>query len=263
MSRHGWPLIVLLCGWLAASSGCTSARSVARKLAPDSKRDFEMRLTMAQVHEQEGKLPKAAAVYADLLAENPKHTKLCHRYGIVQLGLGKDDEGIQLLEKANAGDPNNPEILSDLGYAYLMSGEIERAETLLRQSYELDPGNPRTIGNLALAAGLAGRYEESQALYEEVMTKAEAQANLGYICAQRGEGQQAMGHYNRALDLDPSLKPAAEALMQLAEMKQDFDSEQPAIAQWAARQTSAEPAELVPDPIATIRLTSGESDSHE
>jgi hypothetical protein len=66
MSRHGWPLIVLLCGWLAASSGCTSARSVARKLAPDSKRDFEMRLTMAQVHEQEGKLPKAAAVYAAL-----------------------------------------------------------------------------------------------------------------------------------------------------------------------------------------------------
>lgn len=262
MTRTRWPLVVLIGCCLAVSSGCAATRSIARRFNPDAKRDFDMRLTMAQVHEQEGKLQKAAAAYAALHAEKPKHAGVAQRYGIVQIGLGKEDEGILLLEKANLLDPENPAILNDLGYAYLMSGDIEQGEALLREAYELDPRNKRTVNNLALAAGLAGRYDECRALYEQVMTKAEAQANLGYICAQRGEGQRAAAHYSRALDLDPSLKPAAEALVQLAEMKRMADGQQRAPERWAARQTSASRVASVDadnEPAtARVRLTGGE-----
>lgn len=260
MSRHGRRLVALLCCCLAAGSGCASPKSLARKLNPASQREFDTRLTMAQVHEQEGKLAKAAAIYGELLAQQPKHPKLCHRYGIVQMGLGKDTEGIQLLEQANALNPGNAAVLGDLGYAYLMSGQIEQAETLLRQAYDLEPANKRTVNNLALTVGLAGRYEESQMLYEEVLTPAEAQANLGYICTQRGEGPRALAYYSRALDLDPALKPAAEALVQLHEMKRAVDARQPATAQWVARQTADEPVdvEAAASPArVTIKLTGG------
>ncbi len=253
--------LALLGLWLAASCGCTATKSLARKLNPDARREFEMRLTMAQVHEQEGKLQKAAGLYETLHSQKPEHPRLCHRYGVVQMGLGKHDEGFILLEQANLLDPDNPDILNDLGYAYVMAGEIEQGEALLEQAYALDPGKERTINNLALAAGLAGRYQESLALYEQVMTKAEAQANLGYICAQRGEGQRALAYYSRALDLDPKLKPAAEALAQLAEMKQEVDRERPATVQWAARQTAELPPEAAEDkPPTQIELTAGEFD---
>lgn len=252
-------IAALLCCWVVALSGCTATKSFARKLNPDAQREFDMRLTMAQVHEQEGKLQKAAGLYETLHAENPEHPRVCHRYGVVQMGLDKSEEGFLLLEQANLLDPENPEILNDLGYAYIVQGELDQGETLLQEAYALDPGKERTINNLALAAGLAGRFEESRALYEQVVTKAQAQANLGYICTQRGEGQRALAYYSRALDLDPELKPAAEALAQLAEMKQQVDSERPATVQWAARQagTTQQPADAADAP-AAIELAGGE-----
>lgn len=252
-------IAALLCCWIAASCGCTATKSFARKLNPDARREFDMRLTMAQVHEQEGKFQKAAGLYESLHAENPEHPRVCHRYGVVQMGLGQTEEGFLLLEQANLLDPENPDILNDLGYAYIMQGELDQGEALLQEAYALDSGKERTINNLALAAGLAGRFDESRALYEQVVTKAQAQANLGYICTQRGEGQQALAYYSRALDLDPELKPAAEALMQLAEMKQQVDNERPATVQWAARQagTAQQPA-VATETSAPIELAGGE-----
>lgn len=261
MSRARWTLIALLCCWAAALHGCASAKQAARKLKPGAAREFETRLTMAQIHEREGKLQKAANIYAELLKERPEHAKLCHRYGVVLTELGKGDEGVQYLERARTADPNNAAVLSDLGYAYLISDELESAETLLRDAFEQDPRDERTVNNLALAVGLNGRFEESQALYERVNSRAEAQANLGYICVQRGDGQRAMAHFNKALDLDPSLKPAAEALVQLHEMKRSFDAERPAIAQWAERQKGGETGSpAVEDRAAkvSIRLTGAE-----
>lgn len=254
-------IAVLLCCWIAASTGCTATKSFARKLNPDARREFDMRLTMAQVHEQEGKLQKAAGLYATLHTQKPEHPRVCHRYGVVQMGLGQTEEGFLLLEQANLLDPQNPSILNDLGYAYIMNGDLDQGEALLQEAYALDPGKERTINNLALAAGLAGRFDESRVLYEQVVTKAQAQANLGYICTQRGEGQRALAYYSRALDLDPKLRPAAEALAQLAEMKQQVDGERSATMQWAARQAEAgpQPVNVSASP-AKIELTGGEFD---
>lgn len=262
MTRVRRTLIALLCCCAAVVSGCASAKQVARKLKPGAAREFETRLTMAQIHEREGKLQKAANIYLELLKEKPEHSKLCHRYGVVLTELGKGEEGVQYLERANTVDPNNAAVLSDLGYAYLISGQLDSAETLLRDAFEQDPRDERTVNNLALAVGLNGRFEESQALYERVNSRAEAQANLGYISVQRGDGQRAMAHFNKALDLDPSLKPAAEALVQLHEMKQSFDEERPAIAQWADRQKGGETGSPAVDDRAakvSIQLTGAES----
>jgi Flp pilus assembly protein TadD len=266
MPRFRSLIIAVLCVGAAAAAGCTSIKTVARRLNPESRREFETAMTMAQVHEQEGKLQKSAEIYNTLHEQDSEQPEVCHRLGVVQMGLGNEAEGILLLEQANLLDPENADILNDLGYAYVVTGELEQGEALLRQAYALDPGSERTTNNLALAAGMAGRYEESLAMYEQVVTKAEAQANLGYIAAQRGEGPRAVQYYSRALDLDPQLTEAGEALAQLAEMKQAVDGERASV-QWAARQAEAaeatqvagtDPAES--EPAAEIELTGGAFD---
>lgn len=261
-----------LCLAILPGAGCSSVKTAVRTLNPDSRREREAALTMARVHEQEGKLQKAAEIYAKLHEQDAEQPQVCHRLGVVQMGLGNEEEGLLLLEQANVLDPGNADVLNDLGYAYIVTGEIEQGETLLREAYELDPGNERTMNNLALAAGMAGRYDESLAMYEQVISKAEALANLGYIAAQRGEGPKAVEYYSRALDVDPKLTEAGEALAQLAEMKREVDGDQPATVQWAARQSvqtgsSARPADgrtVAPDTSAAIELTSGEREwAHE
>ena len=135
---------------------------------------------------------------------------------------------------------------------------MEQAESLLREAYHHAPQDEQVINNLALAVGYRGGYDESFRLFRRIMTEAEANTNLGYIYAQRGEGQMAVKHYSRALDLDPELRSAAEALAQLAEMKRTFESENPASVQWASRQTGPEPPPSQEEsltPPATIRLT--------
>jgi Tfp pilus assembly protein PilF len=248
-------------------AGCASVRTVARKLNGESRQEFEAALTMGQVHEQEGKLQKAAEIYKTLHEQDAEQPVVCHRLGVVQMGLGNEAEGILLLEQANLLEPDNADVLNDLGYAYVVTGEIEQGEELLRQAYALEPGSERTTNNLALAAGMAGRYDESLAMYEQVVTKAEALANLGYIAVQRGEGPQAVEYYSRALDLDPELTEAGEALAQLAEMKREVDGQPRATEQWAARQaaagSAAHVAETPPveaEPTTEIKLTGGEFD---
>jgi len=253
-----FPLMTALALLVVGGAGCSTTRQLVQKLDPEANEKIATALTMGRVHEEEGDLVQAEKRYRSVLDQRPEHPEACHRMGVVLMGLDRADEGIYYLEQANLLSPDDPKLLNDLGYAYLLNEEMEQAETLLRQAYHSAPQDEQIVNNLALVVGYRGRYEESFQLFRQIMTEAEANANLGYICAQRGEGQSAVKHLSRALDLDPDLRSAAEALAQLGEMKRTFESQNPASVQWASRQTEPEPPpsgeETFQRP-ATIRLT--------
>jgi Flp pilus assembly protein TadD len=245
------------------TTGCQSAKRFVRNSKPGARAEADTKLTLAQVHEQEGQFKKAEDMYRDLHEQDPDNAFVCHHLGVVLIQLGREEEGRLMIEQANLLKPDSPEILNDLGYAYLLSGEIEQAETILREAYELNPDDERTMSNLALAVGYGGRDDEALALYRQTMTEAEAYANLGYIAVQRGEGPRALQYYSKALDLDPQLKPAAQALVQLADMQKRAEGGRSATQQWAAKQRSAE--RVPASPAATtaprsIELTGGNFD---
>jgi Flp pilus assembly protein TadD len=221
------------------SPGCASVKSVARKISPAAREEYDTKLTLAQVYEQEGNHRKAEGLYRELHERNPDDAQVCHHLGIVLTQLGREDEGILLIEQANLLNPDNPQIMNDLGYAYLLSGETDQAESILQSAHELDPDDRRTLSNLALAVGYNGRDNECLSLYRQVMSEAEAYANLGYVSVQRGDGPAALNYYSRALDLDPTLRPAAQALVQLADLRRQADTGTRATQQWAVRQSAA------------------------
>lgn len=133
--------------------------------------------------------------------------------------MGLVDEGITYLMEADTLKSNDARIKSDLGYAYVLKGEFELAEESLRESLDIDPSNAQAINNLAMAVGYQGRVSESFAIYRSVVGAAEAHSNLGYICSQLGRTDLAISQYNKALSIDPTLRPAAEALVQIADLE--------------------------------------------
>lgn len=175
----------------------------------------ELQFSMARANEQEGRLSKAFQVYETLYTANPADIEVCHRLGIVKLRMGQAADGVTYLMEADAIRPNDSEIKGDLGYAHILLGEYETAEKFLRESLDIVPTNKRTVNNLAMAVGYQGRMDESYTLYRSVMDDAEAHSNIGYIYSQTGRSDLAMKHYNKALDLNPTLKQAAEALVQM------------------------------------------------
>ncbi|REJ88939.1 MAG: hypothetical protein DWQ34_20885 [Planctomycetota bacterium] len=262
----GWKLSVLMLALCTAGSGCAATQRVAGRLNPDRQRAYDTKSTLAQVYEKEGKLREAVELYRDLYESYEDDVLATHRLGVAMTQLGSEEEGLFLLEEAHLLAPEDPEILNDLGYAYILAGDLETAEKLIQRAYGLQPENERTVANLALVAGYAGRDKECLSLFKQVVSEAEAHANLAYICSQRGNGSLAMEHYSRALDYDPDLRPAAVGLTQLHQMKQEFEREQAAI---AARQPAAEsnvqsaaatePADVAAEP-GRVQLTGGEFD---
>jgi len=246
--------LILLCA--AALTGCAQSRQLVQNPFTRAARHRSLQYDLAQVAEKEGHLRQAADQYRDLMKQKPKDARYQHRLGVVQLRLGEAEEGIALLEQARELNPDDPALLNDLGFAYLESGELEQAEEQFKAALSITPNDPRTINNLGLCAGFAGRMDEAHHYFRRVGTEAQAQANLAYVLAQRGEIPRAIERYNRALSLNPDLKPAAEALVQLASVTHELEesdihvahgtaSEQPAVRQASS---TAEEFDLPPSP---------------
>jgi hypothetical protein len=72
---------------------------------------------------------------------------------------------------------------------------------------------------LALILGEQGRIQESWALFKRAGSEAQAHANLAYVYTRWGDLEKAESHFSQALALDSSIRPAAEALIQVEKTK--------------------------------------------
>lgn len=247
------------------AGGCAQSKSFVQRLSGQQADEPKMRLNFARVQEKEGNLSKAEESYRQLARENPKDPELKHRLGVVLVRKGKSDEGVALLEEARQQDPRNIALLNDLGYAYMTEGKLEQADRLFHEALAIDSKNPRSINNLAICTGYSGRLDEAYALFRQSMSEAEANANMGFVHAQMGEIDEAMSWYNRALTKDPGMKPAAEAMVQLASIRETLQTRREAIAANQGAGDSqvelAETRESEPLAEAPIGLASGSSEA--
>ncbi|GIX03539.1 MAG: hypothetical protein KatS3mg113_0545 [Planctomycetaceae bacterium] len=212
---------VMGCIALWGLSGCSQTRDWVARHNPitRAKLQREMRFDLAQVAEREGRWQHAADEYRALLQKDPQNPELHHRLGVTLNRLGDAEQGVAHLRQAHELKPRDPAILNDLGYTLFQLGQLEQAEDYLHQALQLMPNDKRTINNLGLCAAAAGRTEEALGWFRRVNGEAESYANVAYVLAQQGDVEGAMMHYHKALGLNPQLRPAAEALIQLSQLQ--------------------------------------------
>lgn len=210
---------------LVALAGCQGGSSVVQNDAPEVQvvekqtKDASMKFNLAMLHEQDDKFMAARKIYEELLQDDPQNAEYNHRYGVVFCKLGRYEEGIEYLRVADSARPNDVDILNDLGFACMVLGKNDLAVSVLETALENDPTNDRATNNLAMAHGYNGDFDEAYALFSQIMTEAESMANLGYIATQSGKKDFAIQCYSRALDLNPDMSEAKEALVQLADLE--------------------------------------------
>ena len=123
---------------------------------------------------------------------------------------------------------------------------MQEAEAVFRQAIAADPQNRSARNNLGLVLGETRRYDESLAEFRRGgKGEAEAQANLAYAQTQAGDVAGAKSSYHRALTLDNELKPAAEALVQLA--RQPSPARRSGQGQRVSKRSLGQPKERQPD----------------
>ena len=106
----------------------------------------------------------------------------------------------------------------------------------------LEPGFPRAQYNLGIALGDAERYEDARACLTQVIEaeneNAEAHNSLGYVASRLGEPDQAIGYYERAIELQPNYAQAhfnlGMNLLQIGDYARGFAECEWRVTQWVS-----------------------------
>lgn len=132
-----------------------------------------------------GQVDRAELLYRRVLDQAPEHGDAMFLLSVLARESGRLEEAAALLERAVRVAPHNAFYLSNLGHAYRSLGRRREAVPVLLMAIARKPDFAEAVFNLALT------FEEQEDLAAAVEC------------------------YERALDLDPSLSPAAERLASL------------------------------------------------
>jgi len=128
--------------------------------------------------------------------------------GLARLRQGEGDAAADLLARAWACAPGDPEVAFHLGTLALAAGDPATAAVWLREALAGAPGVPEVYVNAGTALARLGSWEAAEAVARQgvAMCPADARvhATLGGALAGRGDGMGALACYERALALDPA-----------------------------------------------------------
>jgi len=141
------------------------AFELAVKLAPGSEIGY-----LALAHEElfEGSIPDAIRTAREGVRKGYENHALLTVLGeaLIRAGISAEQpeftEAQLALEKAVAGQPNDPTSQIALGSLYLIGGRLEDAITHLEIARELEPGQPSVYANLAKAYQRRGDAKQSE-----------------------------------------------------------------------------------------------------
>ncbi len=173
-------------------------------------------LAMARLSERRDRSEQADQLYRVVIEREPENPIPHHRLGVMAAKQKDFVRSEEHFRKAYEFCPTSAELISDMGYSYYIQNRLPEAEAILRRGLEVADEDPAICNNLAIVLAEQGQFDESLAMFRQTNTEAEALANLAFMHTQRGEIEWARACYSHALTLDGSLRPAAEAMLQLA-----------------------------------------------
>jgi tetratricopeptide (TPR) repeat protein len=152
------------------------------------------------------------------------------------LNRGKPNEALPLLELAYRDKPENLEAALNYGSAYIMAGRFKYAVPILEEAAKLHPDAPQLWQNLG-AAYLGNPIiatDEQQTKALAALNRAvlldpfapNIEYNIGLIHRDRGEFDQAVNAFKRALKINPRDNDARSLLRKLEAHLNENDASQ-------------------------------------
>lgn len=112
--------------------------------------------------------------------------RLDYDLALTELGQGRLEQGVQMLETVVESAPTLSAPLIDLGIAYHRNGDLEAAEQTLRSAVESNPDHPIAHNELGIVYRKLGRFAEARQSYQAALAIYPgyhfARRNLAILC---------------------------------------------------------------------------------
>jgi tetratricopeptide (TPR) repeat protein len=169
----------------------------------------------AQMCEKQGDLPQARQNLQRALSMWPGNADLLRAAGHMEDRQSNLPLAENLYQQAVSANPQNAAALNDLGLCLAREGRLEPSVQVLEQAIHLQPDKSLFRNNAATV--LVEMRQDQRALghLAAVHNPAEANFNLGQLLVDRGRPADAVTYFQTALNLNPSMQTAADALVKL------------------------------------------------
>jgi tetratricopeptide (TPR) repeat protein len=169
----------------------------------------------SQMCEKQGDLPQARQNLQRALSMWPGHADVLRAAGHLEDRQSNLPLAESLYQQAVTANPQNAAALNDLGLCLAREGRLEPSVQVLEQAIHLQPEKSLFRNNAATV--LVEMRQDQRALghLAAVHNPAEANFNLGQLLVDRGRPADAVPYFQTALQLNPGMQPASDALVKL------------------------------------------------
>ena len=122
-------------------------------------------LDRAIVLHEAGDLAQAAAIYQDLLREEPGHAEALHLLGVAHQQSGRDGLAVRLIRQAIAVHPSDARFYSHLAVSLRRLGRLAEAVHMLQRVLAFTPRFAPALNNLGNALQAQGRVAEAMGCF--------------------------------------------------------------------------------------------------
>jgi len=186
---------------------------------------------------EEKKFEAAAALYQDLLDENPALYQIRLNLGNCLMELQKYEEAVmeyqKVLEGVNAEPPEKKDVkiiaqlYASLGEAYLSQNKFKEAEEHFIKSIEINPSDSALAYNVAEILMQAGNPEGAIRYYEMAIGLKpdwpKPYLKLGYAWLNKGDNPKALESFKKVIEIappdDPDVALAKDVIKALSTIK--------------------------------------------
>ena len=138
-------------------------------------------------------------------------TELLLRKAHAALAARRDAEAFELLQRAAAGDPTNPEAFFHLGNLLAVRGDSAAAIAAYERALQFAPSHPELLVNLGITHAQAGAADRAEACYREALLRQPAHlgalGNLAHLQFGREDFASALETYDRLVAMIPQAGP--------------------------------------------------------
>lgn len=169
----------------------------------------------AQMCERQGDVQQARKNYQRALSMWPGHVEVLRSAARMEDRQGNLPLAENLYGQAVHSNPQHAGALNDLGLCLARQGKLEPSVQVLEQAIQLQPTKALYRNNAATVLIELRQDQRALAHLAAVHGPAEANYNLGQLLVERGRPNDAVPYFQAALQQNPGMQPAQDALAKL------------------------------------------------